>query len=48
MVELKVDELKAIDGGVVISPLVAFTLVSVGVPFLCGLFDGLVQPLACK
>lgn len=48
MEDLKIEELKSIDGGGISSPLITFTLISVGIPFVCGLFDGLIQPVSCN
>ena len=47
MKELKSDELKSIDGGFCIS-LGGIALISVGVPFIVGMLDGIVSPVPCK
>lgn len=47
MKELKTDELKDIDGGFCIS-LGGIALISVGVPFVIGILDGIVNPLPCN
>ena len=46
MQELKTDELKDIGGGLLIS-LGNIALVSLGVPFLSGVLDGICRPLPC-
>lgn len=47
MKELKTDELKNINGGFIIS-LGGVALISVGVPFVVGILDGIVNPIPCN
>lgn len=47
MKELKTDELKNIDGGFCIS-LGGIALMSIGVPFVVGIIDGIANPISCN
>ncbi len=47
MQELKTEELKEIDGGFSLG-IAELTLISIGVPFFVGIFDGFMRPLKCN
>ena len=47
MEELKIDELRQVDGGFELG-LGTVTLITLGVPFIIGIIDGLVRPPACN
>ena len=47
MQELKIEELKNVDGGFDIG-LGALAILSLGIPFVVGLIDGIVRPLPCN
>ncbi len=47
MEELKIEQLKEIDGGFELG-IGSITLLSIGIPFVIGLVDGFVRTLPCK
>ncbi len=47
MQELKTEELKTVDGGFEIG-LGVLAILSLGIPFVVGVIDGLVRPLQCN
>ena len=47
MQELEINELKSIDGGADIG-FTGLALISIGIPFVVGIIDGFVRPLACN